>query len=242
MSINEVKIFLVNLDRNPERLAFMDEQLQRLGIGYERISAVDGRKLSRREKRSQVNYLRSFFAVDRMLLDGEIGCALSHLKIYRRMWDDDLECAVVLEDDVKLEDDFGEVLKEARQFVDINKPQVVLFSSFADGENSRLRKGIVKSPKTFWCTDAYLITLPAAKIILRDNYPVSVYADAWKRWERYYGMELYRIYPESAHQDQVTYKTMINQSGYRPTLVKVVYFKLLGRWLNPIINRILLKW
>lgn len=238
---NLVKAFLVNLDRNPDRLAFMDRQLRRLGIDYERVPAVDGKKLCEEEKKVAVNRVRSFFAVNRMLLDGEIGCALSHLSIYRRMRNDHLECALVFEDDVKLEDDFIDICKKALEFVDVNRPQVVLFSAPKNEKNPRSRNGIVKSQESFWCTDAYLITLPAAGIIIKDNYPVSVYADAWKRWERYYGMELYRIYPEVAHQDRVAYKTVIESAAYRPAFLKKFYFKLFGWWLNPVVNRLWLS-
>jgi len=35
-----MKIYLINLDRNPERLAHMRKQLN--GVAFERIGAVDG--------------------------------------------------------------------------------------------------------------------------------------------------------------------------------------------------------
>lgn len=238
MNISDIKVFLVNLDRNPERLAFMDEQLGRLGIRYERVSAVDGRLLTTEEKKSQTNQIRAFFALNRMLLDGEIGCALSHLSIYRRMREKGLDCALVLEDDVVLEANFIEVCNEALKFIDVNRPQVVLFSALGEAKDSGAHVEIVKSPKSFWCTDAYLITFPAAKIVLHDNYPVYVYADSWKRWERSYGMELYRIYPEAAHQDRAAYTTIINAASYHPSFFTRYYYKFVGRWLNPIVDRL----
>lgn len=38
----QTPIFLINLDRSPDRLAFMQEQAERLGLKLERISAVAG--------------------------------------------------------------------------------------------------------------------------------------------------------------------------------------------------------
>ncbi len=44
-----MKIYLINLDRHPERLAHMRKQLN--GVAFERISAVDGSKRSADDER-----------------------------------------------------------------------------------------------------------------------------------------------------------------------------------------------
>ena len=48
-----MKVYLINLDRHPDRLAHMREQLN--GIAFERIAAVDGRTSRRRRKASRAS-------------------------------------------------------------------------------------------------------------------------------------------------------------------------------------------
>ena len=60
-----MKVFLVNLDKNPERLAAADAQLRKLGVEYERFPAVYGADLPKAEKRQAVNRFRWWCAVGR---------------------------------------------------------------------------------------------------------------------------------------------------------------------------------
>jgi GR25 family glycosyltransferase involved in LPS biosynthesis len=40
-----MRVHLINLDRSPERLATMRQALAERGVGFERLSAIDGRTL-----------------------------------------------------------------------------------------------------------------------------------------------------------------------------------------------------
>jgi len=89
----------------------MTARLQKVGITPEFFPAVDGYQLDianlpayDRERRLR------YFAKD--LKAGEIGCLLSHRAIYEKMLKEGIESAVVLEDDVFLEDDFKTVLTD----------------------------------------------------------------------------------------------------------------------------------
>ena len=80
-----LKAYLINLDRSPERLAFMDEQLKRLGVDYKRVPAVDGRALSPEERARGFSRVRSFIASKKRLSDAEVGVAMSHVACCRRV-------------------------------------------------------------------------------------------------------------------------------------------------------------
>ena len=49
-----MKSYLINLDRSTERLEFFTRQAELLGIPFERISAVEGRRLSSEDLASAV--------------------------------------------------------------------------------------------------------------------------------------------------------------------------------------------
>lgn len=204
-----MKTFLINLDKNPERLAFMDGQLRRLGIAYERISAVYGAALTKEEKHHSCRFFRSRIAKGAPLSDGEIGCALTHCGIYRRMILDNIPAALVLEDDIHLADVFPTVVAEAAASVNEVRKQVVIFSDYGVPTANRPDHGIVPTISAR-CTDAYLITLPAARCVLKANTPVVTVADAWDRWSRRYGIELYRAFPTTVRQENERFGTDID--------------------------------
>ena len=81
-----MKIFVINLDRRPDRLAHMSKLFADLDLQFDRISAVDGAKLNTHE------YVRP----------GEIGCFLSHRICWKRIVDENLSAAAILEDDLHI--------------------------------------------------------------------------------------------------------------------------------------------
>jgi glycosyl transferase family 25 len=85
-----MKVFVVNLDRDTERLAHMQALLGGMGIAYERIAAVDGRVLTA-EVRA---------AASPELSPGEIGCLMSHRAAWERIAAGSERYALILEDDI----------------------------------------------------------------------------------------------------------------------------------------------
>lgn len=152
----------------------------------------------------------------RAVLDGEIGCALSHFQVYRKMIAERIPIACIFEDDVTfLEPDGAARLKEIEQFVDINRRQVVLLS-----DHGRFEKPghMIKRVQYGISTDAYVITLPAAKAILRLNYPMRTPCDHWARWVKQNGIELYRSYPILASQAWDVHPSHIKQTKLKNPL------------------------
>ena len=90
-------IYYLNLDGQPERKQYMEDQFKYWGIeNYERISAYDGRDddLSDIIKGRYPDNMSS----------GEVGCTTSHLKALKHYLEtSDAPCAVIMEDDVDLQ-------------------------------------------------------------------------------------------------------------------------------------------
>jgi GR25 family glycosyltransferase involved in LPS biosynthesis len=80
-----MKIYLINLDRHPERLAHMRKQLN--GVAFERISAVDGSKVPPTTK-----------GLSRF----ELACLESHKLAWRQFLNCPEGCACFLEDDLHI--------------------------------------------------------------------------------------------------------------------------------------------
>lgn len=107
---NPCPILLINLDSSRDRLTVSLNKLKQLDISVERISAVDGRRLTEEERNrlSQWNK-KSFF---KPLSPGEIGCFLSHIAAAERIVKEGWPLAVVLEDDFELHPDFKNLLSK----------------------------------------------------------------------------------------------------------------------------------
>jgi glycosyl transferase, family 25 len=104
-SFQKIPIYIINLAQDGERLALMQEQCDRLGLGWDRVEAVDGNKLGVDE----INKLNQR-ATPRKLSPGEIGCLQSHVKVWQQMIQQAVPAALIMEDDVLLSPDLPRFL------------------------------------------------------------------------------------------------------------------------------------
>lgn len=105
---------MINLDRAPERLARIAAQLQRLQLPYTRLAAVDARALTpaQRAALDEPAFRRKHGMAP---VAGELGCYLSHVEVMRAFMASGAEFALVLEDDVLLQDSLPAVLEGLMQ-------------------------------------------------------------------------------------------------------------------------------
>ena len=101
-----IGVYIINLDRRPDRWEEMAPMLEGLGVAHTRVSGVDAQAMSDAE-------LDEFFPRKGPL--GELGrgdkaCTLSHLKAMRAFLATDQPAALILEDDVTVSDDLASVL------------------------------------------------------------------------------------------------------------------------------------
>lgn len=104
---NEIEIkknntFLINLKRRKDRL---DIFLNKIDIDYSLVYGFDGYNY----QHEQNNHLYTQF---QSLNSGERGCFISHLQIYRKMVENDLDYCLILEDDAIFENGFNYQLKK----------------------------------------------------------------------------------------------------------------------------------
>lgn len=97
-----VPVFVINLARDAERRAHMAAILDAIGVAAEFVPAVDGNALTEADRAvyDRPRCLR-FYGVD--MLPSEIGCYLSHYRLYERIIRERLDVALILEDDVYID-------------------------------------------------------------------------------------------------------------------------------------------
>jgi glycosyl transferase, family 25 len=99
--MNGLHTWVINLDRAPDRLARITEQMQRLQLPFTRLAAVDARAMTAQDQArlDTPNYCRQHGMTP---LLGELGCYLSHVRLMQQFLRSQAEFALVLEDDVML--------------------------------------------------------------------------------------------------------------------------------------------
>ncbi|MDR2645660.1 MAG: glycosyltransferase family 25 protein [Holosporaceae bacterium] len=130
-------VYVINLDRNPERLKEMKEQLGKFGIRFQKLRASDGYNIKIVNKNTgkiednkqfhkncddgvyliqddgiTVEYIRCVLRYREALCCGELGCALSHIRIWLDIVRHGYKRAIIFEDDVCFENNFPQILKE----------------------------------------------------------------------------------------------------------------------------------
>lgn len=96
-------VFLINLDRRPDRRSFMEDQLAAMGLACERIAAKDAETVPDAEIAREVALSDHLIRMGR----GSQCNALNHFEIMRRLVASASPAAVVLEDDIELSPDLA---------------------------------------------------------------------------------------------------------------------------------------
>lgn len=204
-----MKAFIINLDSSIERRATIAAQCQNAGISYEFIQAVNGKQLSNEEIALHTQPLNYAFKA------GEIGCALSHINIYRKIVDEKIPQALILEDDALLTEPLPIVLGSPALQLSTVKPTLVLLSSvnkYVDNPIATVTESAQLYPVYSATTShAYVINFEAAKRLLTLLYPVWMAADKWCVFEEYGAFQLLAVHPAPVLLHEVAQQTTIQQ-------------------------------
>lgn len=97
-------VFLINLDRSADRLARCAPILDALGLTWERVPGIEGKKLPSAQLVALNPHPAPHGEWFRPLTPGEIGCFLSHLRCWQLIAERGIDCGLVLEDDFDVHD------------------------------------------------------------------------------------------------------------------------------------------
>lgn len=97
-----IKIYVLSLLDSAERRQAIGQQLLGKGLDFTFVDAVDFRNRSL-DSLEHLYQIHSQSSLKRMITSGEIGCALSHIKIYQEFNQANYDYALILEDDAILD-------------------------------------------------------------------------------------------------------------------------------------------
>lgn len=117
MKIDDIAVYLINLERSERRREHMVKSLSDLKMDYTLFKAIDGTK-NWQTLVSSVDVKAFERKTGREVLKGEIGAYHSHLGVWDAFIESGKEVALVLEDDVVFHADFLVALETALAAVD----------------------------------------------------------------------------------------------------------------------------
>jgi len=204
----KVGIFLINLDRSPDRLRFIRKFTDDMSYDFNRISAIQGDTLEPSEIKKLVDY-PNFFGHPS---PGELGCYLSHVKTWKAFLESEYEYALILEDDVGFGPKHLEKTIEELKYL-TNFWDLVKFNNYikSGGKPSRLLKLESGSYLSMYfqrtvSAGAYLINRKAARNLVQKSLPMRLPIDLYfnRDWEldiKFTGIErppiAYQLYGDS---------------------------------------------
>ena len=204
--------FVVNLATATQRREAMQALLAQHQIAATWINAVDGRLIPDAELAQHFDAERAELEYGPMVR-GEIGTSLSHVNIYRQMVEQQIQYAVVLEDDVELAPDFCRVLSQLPDLVASTEPAMVQLThverAFTNSAHKLGEHRLMRPHGGVWLTSGYFITLAAAQNLLNALYPVWTVADHWRNFEAKGLLTLYALTPNPVWESELSRASQI---------------------------------
>ena len=200
-------IFVINLDRDVERMTSLAGSLKSLGLDYVRVPAVLGKEVPGWEQ-----LVDSGPYADRnrnvMPRPGEVGCYLSHLKAMEEFLRTDAPWCVILEDDVEVLPTCLPVLAALGEKDDWDLAKLFCFHSGMPVRKRALtptHRLVVHLTRTT-SSAAYAVNRRAAETMLKSMRPITEQVDhaldrPWETGLRVRGVRPHRLEHGLGHHD-----------------------------------------
>lgn len=192
-----IHTYIINLERDIPKRDMMISQLHNYCyLDVEFIKGIDGSTLSDTEKDtlSTQKFRQQYYYTPAAL-----GCALSHISIYNKMQLNNVDYALVLEDDAILFHDLS-IINDLISILKENQPVVILLTPYFRYKYNEYIKIGHNESKLFnkirdaMMTSGYLININAARLLNDKLFPVNYLADNWNAFQKM-GLKLYGVVP-----------------------------------------------
>ncbi|MDA9210692.1 glycosyltransferase family 25 protein [Methylophilaceae bacterium] len=205
--INSIHTFVISLPYEHKRRKTIKKTLERFSLEFEFFEAIDGKKLNLL-KHKDYDGLQRRLCYGKDLSEGELGCFFSHRAVLEKIVNEDISTALIFEDDVILQRNFNEVIKnlincrypwEAVRF--LGKPKI----------SKMMQRRIIKIYQNYFLTRlatspggtyAYIVSNVGAKKLLKSMKYASCPIDTLMGLPWRSGLDVLTIQPSIASWDR----------------------------------------
>ncbi|MEI9414592.1 glycosyltransferase family 25 protein [Mesorhizobium sp. Cs1321R2N1] len=173
-----MKRLVINLDRSPDRLAHTTAEFARIGLGFERVAAIDARD----HPDLMLQRQHPLHAV-RRLSGSEIACLHSHRACWTIIAQDDAPYGAVFEDDIVFSAKAGALLADTSWIpadADVVKLETFFHTTVIQRERFSVGGGfsLFRLRKNHIGTGGYLLSRQTARALLEATAEVNVAVDS----------------------------------------------------------------
>lgn len=213
------KIFVIHLERDEYRKKSIETQFVKEGItNYEWIHAIDGQNedLNKYDFKVIPDWVDPYSS--KIMTKGEIGCALSHYLIWKRMVEEKYDNVLILEDDIILCDDFSQQVNQIGDNIsEVDYDFLYLGRKPLNQNTEEKVNDYVTKAKYSYGMHAYILTLLGANKLLKCDYLHNLLPT-----DEFLPILYDPEYPYTKYISYFTDKPRINAYAVSPSLINVL--------------------
>ena len=201
------KVYVINLEKDKERLQSIDKQMKKNNVQYERFNAILGSKV--------LNDDRFTDLCKNICTDGAKGCALSHHSIWEDALKNNYQNILICEDDAMIPDTFDRDFQNIWYHVPDDYDILYFGSIFGSNDDSLMNKTFLKingfEPKVVnekilkiggtVGLHCYMLSSKCIKKIINEKINDHIDADV-KNWIKKYNLNAYTVNPQLVDSSQ----------------------------------------
>ncbi len=194
------EILVINLAASTLRWQSITAKLAQLNLPFTRIDAVSGHTLDATALHAALDNKKAQQDYHYTISSGEVACYLSHLRAWQYIVDQQLDYAIVLEDDVEFDTNFVAALQELTtapkgwHLIKLGgkhkPPRTTLVQEQGDFQWVRYRKPPIGA-------FAQAVSYGGAQQLLAQRPPVFRPVDVDIQWQHQLGIKVYGLLPYS---------------------------------------------
>lgn len=163
-------IYIISLERKPERYEYVKQQLDELGIvNYRKFLAIDG-KVTSVEEFVEFGVSEQMAKKSSATNKSESACAASHIDLWKEMVEQKAPWSLILEDDAHFHPDFLTLFPRYWEQVPQSAKIIFVGHCFSRGGENGVAPVVAKCA---YCAHAYMINWETARELLEKTLPVN---------------------------------------------------------------------
>ena len=250
-----IQTFVISLPESKERRDSCMNFCYSAGLNPIWFEAIDGKKILNRYKENDNQIKKEIVQEDIVTLNlgfgrkvairdkltaADVGCALSHLRIYKRMIDENINLSLILEDDCQLSKEFEPLIPKLIETSDkwdilqgihdsgvrdfLFKRRIYLDNSnsiYLNREGMGILDPIFNRRRGSFLTSFYFINLKAAKKLVNIGFPVRIPADYLLGLVAFHKLRLFTLFPKDKFARADQFESTIDTPAIRRPLHKL---------------------
>lgn len=243
-------VYLINLDKDVKRLFDSKKECKKIGIEPTRIDGVYGKWLSEEDTNGTVDKVYFNFGSK-----SAIGCAMSHVKAWEKMIENNDSSSLIIEDDVVIDIDFINKFNE----IDIPDDYDIIYLGCTNGcdidkkysfefplvkyyiSQNKYAKKVMKInehiyvPSLPLALHGYILSLKGAKYLLDNIRKDKIYNHIDAQILKYLkNANSYAVNPQLIKQKDINTTTSNNIGGQYPSIINNFLSKYKDKWGVPL--------